>query len=250
MATGRSLHHHPPLTPVAVLLHSRWAAPLVALAFLSLVALAAANHGAALRGIDEPGHPVAPRPAVGMARRHHQDRQRPGRAHRRRRRRHALAAAGVARVPAPRLDPPGRHRSRPALEWTLKELVDRPRPDIDRLVPGNGRRSRAGTSWPPSPSGAFCPGGRARQRAPVGVVVLRGDLRHRDRLGGVQPRLSGRALAHRRRRRASPRRAVPARRRGAARVASPAAIMPGHRRRRRRAPPHGWRHSDLPGEER
>ncbi len=28
--------------------------------------------------------------------------------------------------------------ARPLLEWTLKELVDRPRPDIDRLVAGNG----------------------------------------------------------------------------------------------------------------
>src|SRR3546814_12738646 len=28
--------------------------------------------------------------------------------------------------------------ARPLLEWTLKELVDRPRPNIDRLVAGNG----------------------------------------------------------------------------------------------------------------
>lgn len=28
--------------------------------------------------------------------------------------------------------------ARPLLEWSLKALVDRPRPDIDRIVPGNG----------------------------------------------------------------------------------------------------------------
>ena len=28
--------------------------------------------------------------------------------------------------------------ARPAVEWVLKELVDRARPDIDRLVPGKG----------------------------------------------------------------------------------------------------------------
>src|SRR3546814_16789690 len=28
--------------------------------------------------------------------------------------------------------------ARPLLEWTLKELVDRPRPNIDRIVAGNG----------------------------------------------------------------------------------------------------------------
>lgn len=28
--------------------------------------------------------------------------------------------------------------ARPLLEWTLKELVDRPRPEISQLVPGNG----------------------------------------------------------------------------------------------------------------
>jgi undecaprenyl-diphosphatase len=28
--------------------------------------------------------------------------------------------------------------ARPALEWTLKVAVDRDRPDLDRLVPGNG----------------------------------------------------------------------------------------------------------------
>jgi undecaprenyl-diphosphatase len=28
--------------------------------------------------------------------------------------------------------------ARPLVEWTLKAVVDRPRPDFDRMVPGNG----------------------------------------------------------------------------------------------------------------
>ena len=28
--------------------------------------------------------------------------------------------------------------ARPLLEWSLKALIDRPRPDLDRIVPGNG----------------------------------------------------------------------------------------------------------------
>lgn len=81
-STG-SLHHHPPLTPAGVLLHGRWAAPLVAVAGLLLLLV------------------------------WHQCR--------------ALAWTLLAATAA-----------RPLLEWAIKELVDRPRPDLDRLVPGNG----------------------------------------------------------------------------------------------------------------
>src|SRR3546814_16796185 len=34
--------------------------------------------------------------------------------------------------------------ARPLLEWTLKELVDRPRTNIDRLVDGNGPSFQSG----------------------------------------------------------------------------------------------------------
>src|SRR3546814_20617547 len=61
--------------------------------------------------------------------------------------------------------------ARPLLEWTLKELVDRPRPNIDRLVAGNG---------PSFPSGhvmaAIAIRGCCRQWLPF--------LRDDDRRGG------------------------------------------------------------------
>lgn len=133
-----SLHHHPPLTPAGVLLRGRWAAPLVAAAFLALAVLAAIDAGASLRGVDEPvtralmelrsgwlDQLVTTISALGgltvvaavagllLLLVWHQCR--------------ALAWTLLAATAA-----------RPLLEWALKELVDRPRPDIDRLVPGNG----------------------------------------------------------------------------------------------------------------
>lgn len=136
-STG-SLHHHPPLTPAGVLLHGRWAAPLVAAAFLALAVVAAGDTGAWLRSVDEPviralielrspwlDGVVKTISALGgvtvvvavagllLLLVWHQCR--------------ALAWTLLAATAA-----------RPLLEWAIKELVDRPRPDLDRLVPGNG----------------------------------------------------------------------------------------------------------------
>ena len=47
--------------------------------------------------------------------------------------------------------------ARPAIEFIVKGLVGRDRPDFDRLVAGTDTRSPVATSWRPSPSGACCP---------------------------------------------------------------------------------------------
>lgn len=137
-ATTGSLHRHPPLTPAGVLLRGPWAAPLVAAAFLALAVLAALGTGASLHGVDEPvtrelmelrsgwlDRLVKTISALGgvtvvvavagllLLLVWHQCR--------------ALAWALLAATAA-----------RPLLEWAVKELVDRPRPDIGRLVAGNG----------------------------------------------------------------------------------------------------------------
>lgn len=133
-----SLHHHPPLTPAGVLLRGRWAAPLLAVVFLGLAVLAAADSGESLRTVDEPAARalialrapwldalvesvsalggvtvVVAVAALLLLLVWHQCR--------------ALAWTLLAATAA-----------RPILEWALKELVDRQRPNIDRLVPGNG----------------------------------------------------------------------------------------------------------------
>ncbi len=133
-----SLYDHPPLTPAGVLFKSRWSVPLVALAFVLLVVLAAVDGGSTLLEVDEPvtralldlrsaplDHVVKAVSGLGgttvavamfvvlFLLVWHECRPLAWT---------LLAASAV----------------RPLLEWTLKELVDRGRPDIDRLVPGNG----------------------------------------------------------------------------------------------------------------
>ena len=134
----RSLHTHPPLTPAGVLLRHRWAPSLVALAFAALAALAAGDDGARLLPIDEPVTrwlmSLRSGPANIVVK--------------------AVSALGGLTVVAAVLvlllllvwhecRPLGwtllaASLARPPLEWSLKELVDRPRPDLGRLVPGNG----------------------------------------------------------------------------------------------------------------
>lgn len=136
--THRSLHHHPPLTPAGVLLRGRWATPLVALAFLALAALGAVDDGAALRGIDEPVTralmDLRSGPLDGVVK--------------------TVSALGGLTVVAAvaglllllvwhecrplALTLLAATAARPVVEWLLKELIDRSRPGIDRLVPGNG----------------------------------------------------------------------------------------------------------------
>lgn len=132
------IHGHPPLTPAAVLLRHRVTVPLLAASFVTLAILAAIDDGAALRTWDAPvqrwiegmrsdtldsvfhglsqlgGITVV---AIGLA-------ALLGLLYRRC---HALAAVLFVAVIA-----------RPPLEWLLKTLVDRPRPDFDRLVTGSG----------------------------------------------------------------------------------------------------------------
>ncbi|HVE45907.1 MAG TPA: phosphatase PAP2 family protein [Acidimicrobiales bacterium] len=131
------MHGHPPLTPAGVLLRSRVTIPLVAGVFVFL-ALAAAIDESMLRRWDEP------------VSRFLMDLRSPGLDgivkalsglggltivtlvlvlllllvwHECRSLALVLLAASVAR---------------PLLEWSLKALIDRPRPNLDRIVPGNG----------------------------------------------------------------------------------------------------------------
>ena len=133
-----SLHHHPPLTPAGVLLRGRWAAPLTALSFALLAVLAAVDDGAILRPFDDP----VTRALLDI---------RSGPLDEVVKTASALGGVTVVMAVAVLLLLLVWHEcrplawtllaataARPVLEWTLKELVDRPRPDIDRLVAGNG----------------------------------------------------------------------------------------------------------------
>lgn len=137
--TGRPpLHRDPPLTPAGVLLGRRWPLPAVLVAFGVLAAAAGVDDGRLLAPIDEPvtltlldwrsgslDAVVKTISALGgltvvtavlvvvLLVVWHECR--------------ALAWTLLAASAA-----------RPALEWALKELVGRDRPDLDRLVPGNG----------------------------------------------------------------------------------------------------------------
>lgn len=132
------LHGHPPLTPAAVVLKYRWTVPLLAASFAVLAVLAWRNDGSALRTWDGPvqrwvegsrtegtdvlfhtlsqlgGVTVV---VIGLAvlllllyRRCH-----------------SLALVLFVAVIA-----------RPPLEFVLKLLINRPRPDLERLVEGTG----------------------------------------------------------------------------------------------------------------
>ena len=132
------LHRRPPLTPTGVLLRHPLIVPLLAAAFIFLAVAAAVNQGSLLLTWDEPatralidartsvldGVVVALTDLGGftivtmllvilLLLVWHECR---GLAL-------VLLAASVAR---------------PLLEWTLKSLVDRPRPELDQLVPGRG----------------------------------------------------------------------------------------------------------------
>lgn len=138
MEAPESLHHHPPLTPAGVLLRGRWAAPAVALLFVVLAVLAAVDDAAALRPLDEP----VSRALLGL---------RSGPLDGLFKAISALGGVTVVVSVATLLLLFVWHEcrplawtllaataARPAVEWTLKEIVDRTRPDVDRLVPGNG----------------------------------------------------------------------------------------------------------------
>jgi len=133
-----SLHHDPPLTPAGVLLRWRWPVPVLAAAFAALAVAAAVDGGRLLAGIDEPVTRTLidwrSGPLDGVVK--------------------TVSALGGLTVAAAMLvvllllvwhecralawTLLAASAARPAVEWVLKELVDRARPDIDRLVPGNG----------------------------------------------------------------------------------------------------------------
>jgi undecaprenyl-diphosphatase len=133
-----SLHRQPPLTPAGVLVRVRWAAPVVAVALTLIALLAAVADDAVLRTVDEPVSralmDVRSGPLDGVVK--------------------TVSALGGTTVVvavlvlllllvwhecrALALTLLAASAARPALEWVLKEIVDRARPDIGRLVSGTG----------------------------------------------------------------------------------------------------------------
>ncbi len=135
---GGGLHGHPPLTPAAVLLRYRFAVPLLGTAFAFLALAAAIHDGSLLLRWDEPVQravegsrspwlDTAVRAVTHLGG-------------------ITVVAAGLAillllvwrRCHSLALVLLAATLARPVLEWTLKTLVDRPRPDLERLVAGNG----------------------------------------------------------------------------------------------------------------
>ena len=138
VARRGGLHGHPPLTPAAVLLRWRYTVPLLAGLFLFLAVAARVDGGSLLLVWDEPvqeavqgirtpwlngtveaisqlgGVTVV---VIGLA---------------------ILLALVWHRCRSLALVLFAAAAARPLLEWTLKTLVDRDRPDMGRLVPGNG----------------------------------------------------------------------------------------------------------------
>lgn len=137
-AVPRSLHHRPPLTPAGVLLRHRITVPLLVVSFGALAAAAAIDDGSLLVAFDRSvtralldvrserlDFVVKALSGLGgltvvvallvvlLLLVWHQCR--------------ALAFTLLVATAA-----------RPLLEWALKETVDRARPDIAQLVPGNG----------------------------------------------------------------------------------------------------------------
>ena len=133
-----SLHHDPPLTPAGVLLRWRWPVPALTAAFLALAVAAGLDDGRLLARIDEPLTralmDLRSGPLDGVVKTTS-----------------ALGGLTVAAAVLALLLLLVWHECRalawtllaasavrPALEWALKELVDRDRPELDRLVAGNG----------------------------------------------------------------------------------------------------------------
>ena len=132
------LHGHPPLTPAAVLLRFRFTVPLLIGTFLALAVAASISDAALLNVWDEPiqrtvedartpwldtvvkgisqlgGTPIA---VIGLF---------------------VLLALVLAQCRSLALVLTLAVVARPLIEWTLKRIVDRPRPNMERLVHGEG----------------------------------------------------------------------------------------------------------------
>ena len=136
--TAGGLHRHPPLTPAGVLLRYRATVPVLVAVFVSLALAAALDGGSLLLTWDEPVQRWAEGSRSGAL-----DRFMGAVSHLGGLtvvvlglvvllalvwgRCHSLALALLAATLA-----------RPVLEWTLKRLVGRDRPDFERLVSGDG----------------------------------------------------------------------------------------------------------------
>ena len=133
-----ALHHDPPLTPAGVLLGRRWPVPVLLIAFGALAVVAGVDDGRLLATLDEPVTRTLidwrSGPLDGVVK--------------------TISALGGLTVVTAVLVVVllvvwhecralawtllAASAARPALEWALKELVGRDRPDLGRLVPGNG----------------------------------------------------------------------------------------------------------------
>lgn len=132
------MHLEPPLTPAAVLFRHRWTVPVLAGVFLTLAVLASVDGGEVLLTWDEPVQR-----ATESARQPWLD----------------TAVGAISRLggwvvvslglgvllllvfrkcPSLAMVLLAASLARPPLEWTLKILVGRERPDFERLVPGHG----------------------------------------------------------------------------------------------------------------
>jgi len=132
------LHRHPPLTPAGVLLRYRFALPVIVGLLAFLATAAAIDDGSLLRMWDEPVQEAAENARTPwLDRVIHGISQLGGT---------TFVVVGLAILLVPVLL---RCRSlglallaatvaRPLLEWMLKGLIDRPRPDLERLVEGTG----------------------------------------------------------------------------------------------------------------
>lgn len=138
LSGSATLHRRPPLSPAGLLLRRWWFVPLAFGCFWSLALLAAFDDGRLLRGVDEsvtreliewrsPALDDAVRVVSQLG--------------------GITVVAAVLGVLALLVWHECRalaialllaSATRPPLEWALKELVDRSRPDIDRMVPGTG----------------------------------------------------------------------------------------------------------------
>jgi undecaprenyl-diphosphatase len=133
-----SLHDHPPATPAGLLLKSRFTLPILVGAFLLLALGAAYNSGSVLLTWDEPVQRWVESRRTNTLDSFFRFVSQFGGL--------TIVAAGLAVLVALvyRLCRPlaialiVASLARPLVEWTLKVIVDRPRPDLERLVPGNG----------------------------------------------------------------------------------------------------------------
>lgn len=133
-----SLHDHPPATPAGLMLRSRYTVPAVVVAFLFLALAAAVDHGSLLLTWDEPIQRWVEAHRSGALDAFFRFVSRFGGLTT------VLSGLAVLLALVYRLCRPlalallVACAARPLAEWILKAVVDRPRPDFDRLVPGNG----------------------------------------------------------------------------------------------------------------